>query len=61
MIATVLSADHKIMITTVVLFEQATENALDTIRQRNQAGKATFMLSSQPILAETAQAAYLLP
>jgi len=42
------------------LYKPATNTTLDTIRQRNQAGKATFLLASQPVFAESAQAAYLL-
>ncbi|POZ52011.1 aspartate aminotransferase family protein [Methylovulum psychrotolerans] len=42
------------------IYEPATSTTLDTIWQRNQAGKATFLLASQPVFAESAQAAYLL-
>ncbi|PPC90509.1 MAG: hypothetical protein CTY34_07505 [Methylobacter sp.] len=42
------------------LYTPATGTVLDTIRQRNQAGKATFLLASQPVFAESAQVAYLL-
>jgi acetylornithine/succinyldiaminopimelate/putrescine aminotransferase len=42
------------------LYKPATSTTLDTIRQRNHAGKATFLLASQPVFAESAQAAYLL-
>lgn len=45
---------------TIGLYQPATAGTLNTIRQRNQAGKATFLLSSQPVFAESAQAAYLL-
>lgn len=42
------------------LFKAATKEILDLIRQRIQQNKATFLLSSQPVFAEAAQAAYLL-
>jgi len=48
------------MKTITELYQPATAGTLNTIRQRNQAGKATFLLSSQPVFAESAQAAYLL-
>lgn len=42
------------------LYQAAKPATLDTIARRNQAGKATFLLSSQPVFAESAQLAYLL-
>ncbi|OQK16459.1 hypothetical protein AU255_00695 [Methyloprofundus sedimenti] len=42
------------------LYKPATSSILNTIQQRNQTGKVTFLLASQPIFAESAQAAYLL-
>jgi acetylornithine/succinyldiaminopimelate/putrescine aminotransferase len=42
------------------LYKPATESTLNVIRQRNQSGKATFLLASQPVFAESAQAAFLL-
>lgn len=42
------------------LYKPATEATLNVIRQRNRSGKATFLLASQPVFAESAQAAFLL-
>jgi acetylornithine/succinyldiaminopimelate/putrescine aminotransferase len=42
------------------LYQPATEATLNVIRQRNRSGKATFLLASQPVFAESAQAAFLL-
>ena len=42
------------------LYTSATGTIRDAIRERNQAAKATFLLASQPVFAESAQAAYLL-
>lgn len=42
------------------LYKPAVESTLNVIRQRNRSGKATFLLASQPVFAESAQAAFLL-
>ncbi|MGH8550693.1 MAG: hypothetical protein ACRERU_19255 [Methylococcales bacterium] len=42
------------------IYKPATGITLNTIRQRNQTGKVTFLLASQPFFTESAQAAYLL-
>lgn len=46
--------------TGVNFYKPAFRTTLDTIQQRNQNGQATFLLSSQPVFAESAQTAYLL-
>lgn len=52
--------DLQTMNANVGLFKPASDKTLKTIRQRHQAGKATFLLSTQPVFAESAQAALLL-
>lgn len=50
---------HKTGSDTYLLFKETTTQTLDYIRHRNQQNKITFLLSTQPVIAEAAQAAYL--